>query len=163
MEYVHTFNSLTLHDRGKMVLNVSPFYWFECKSIDGLWGTDVEVDSFPIPGGTGEHIGTPVKRGRTITYTGRLWASNLETLRAGQRAIQQALDDKQVHNLAIQYKGTASTEVAFYFKAYCSQDVVMPEEQADDRMFRTFTFALRCPDPRSYKVSDNSLWPSWQA
>lgn len=160
LESTFAFNSFTLNDDSKSGLSVSPFYWAELRSIDGLFGADISYESHSIPGVIGEKSGDVLRRGKTITFTGFLWGRNVRNMRDGQFALMQALADKAIHELVFTPMGFAAS---VYIKCRVSQDLVIVEQQDDLLMRRAFTFSLRADDPRIRKVSDDSVFPSWQA
>ena len=158
LESTIIFNGVTLNDQSKRELETSPYYWFEVKNVDGLFGADLSTESHPVPNATGERSGDSFRRGKTLTFSGLLWASNLENMRLGQLALEQALWSLQPHQLRFNFWNQPQV----YLMCRVAQDLAMVEKQDDLKMGRSFTFALRADDPRMRLVSNNSVWPSWR-
>lgn len=152
-----TFNSITINSRP------SPFvlttYFVSVRSIDGLFSEDRSYESHPIPGKIGERSGDVFKRGKTITLTGRVEAINLPYLRQGMRVVQQMFWTDAASQLRFQFAG----EDQCYYTCRVQQPVSMTEAiERIDWVYRDWTVGLRADDPRSYRVSDGALYPSWQ-
>jgi hypothetical protein len=153
-----TFGGFTFNDQSKRSLEVSPFYWAEVKSVDGLFGADISTESHPIPNATGERSGDFFRRGKTLTVSGILWARNVHDMRVGQLAIESALWSLEPS----QFRFTFWGQPQVYLMCRVVQDVAMGEEQVDDKARRRFTFALRADDPRMRRVDNNASWPNWR-
>lgn len=149
------FNGFSWNVQADKPLTAAPFYFARLDSVDGLWGADLDYESYPIAGAIGERSGDVIRRGRTITLTGVIEAASLGALRACSRAMQAAVNDKLKHNLTF----TLTGEPQIYFKCRVSGDLVIVEQQKDLRPWRPFVVAFRADDPRSRKVSDNTVYP----
>lgn len=162
LESTVAFNGFTFNDQSmlKANLSVSPYYCAELTSVDGLLGADVSYEEHPIPGAIGVKSGDVFRRARTITLTGILWARGLQDLRTGQWAMAQAMADRAAHPLTWT---PWNLGFSIYLTCRVYQDLVMPEQQPDRKMARQFVVSLRADDPRTYKTSDNSLYPTWQS
>lgn len=154
------FNGLTMNDASLSGLNASPYYWIKVDAVDGLWGNDIRYESHPIPGKTGERSGDVFQSGKQLVLSGRIFARNIREMRTAQGAMMQAFWDGQPHQLQFYFWDSPQ----LYFTARQNQPLVMTEEvQALTHFVRSWTIGLRCDDPRAYKVSDNSLFYSWQS
>lgn len=159
MDSTLAYNGVTMNNRANASCQFAPYYFIEVVGLDGMWNSDISYEAHKIPGTIGDRSGDVFRGGKSLTISGWVWGLNMKRLREGQRAMQQAFADKAIHNLALTMVG----EEALYFKCRVSQDLSMIEQQPDERVRRPFVVTLRADDPRSYKVSDNSLYPSWQA
>jgi hypothetical protein len=157
LEYPITFNGITMNDDSKSEFS-GQLYWIEVRSFDGLFDDDLSYEAHPIPGYVGERSGDVFRRGKTITLTGFLWASNLEQLRISERLMQQAFWDCKPYNLVFQ----RWKEPQLYIKCRVSQPLKIVEQQEDEKMRRPFTVAFRADEPRSKKVADDSFYPTFQ-
>lgn len=158
-----SFGSFTINDASKESLTVSPFYFIQVRNIDGLHGADISYESHPIPGYIGEKSGDVFRRGKTITVSGTIFARGLAELRAAQRYLQEMLWDTDIR----QFKFTPWNDgFQLFINCRVSQDLVTVDQMLETGPtggFRaTFTFALRADNPRTYKVADSSLYPTWQ-
>jgi hypothetical protein len=151
----------TINDWTKRGLETSPFYWIKVDSVDGLWGSDIAYESHPIPGAIGEKSGDVFRRGKTITVTGTIWALNLSILRVGERYLQEMLWDTNMRKLRFTLW---NDNFETYISCRVYQDLVISESVQDPTRHWSigYTFALRADNPRTYKQSDNSLYPTWQ-
>jgi hypothetical protein len=153
--------SFYINDRTLDALNASPFYSIRVANVDGIWGTDRSIESHPIPSTLGERHGDNFKRGKTITLSGTVQGLNLRNLREGQQRLKQALwTDAE---FPLKFTMWDDTATLVYYTVYVSQDLDMPETQDTyDRYIRQWTVALRADDPRTRKVSDSTVYPTWQ-
>lgn len=154
-----TFNGITLQDQAVQdaAFEASPYYFVEVTNIDDI--VDILTEEHKIPGSIGVRSGDVLSGGRTLTFSGFVWGWNLDYMRQGQWALRQALADRADHPLAF----TLWNEPQLYITCHTLQDVHFVEAQADDKMRRSYTFSLRADDPRTYQVSDDSLYPTWQS
>ena len=116
---------LVINDRTKESLAVSPFYHIRVSAVDGHFGTDRSIEAHPIPGKIGDRRGDNFKRGKTITLTGTIQGRNLQNLREGQHALEQAFWTDATFRLRF-------TEwhdlVEIYYNVYVSQDLSMVDK-----------------------------------
>lgn len=151
------FNGSTINNRP------SPFtlttYFISVTSVDGLFGEDRSYESHPIPGNIGERSGDVFKRGKTIVLTGKVEARNLVYLRAGERVLHSMFWTDN----ASQLRFTLAGESQAYYTMRVQQPLSIGETiDRVDYIVREWTVGLRADDPRSYRVSDGALYPSWQ-
>jgi len=138
----------------------SPFYYITVQSVDGLYGSDLSVESHPLPNYIGEKSGDIFRRGKTITLSGNIQAMNMSTLEQGAEFLQQMFTDSGFRKL-IWTRWADGVQV--YYIARINQDLAITQTVSDISYRYNFTVAVRADDPRTYKVSDDSLYPTWQA
>jgi hypothetical protein len=150
----------TINDQQYRSLLVAPYYFIKLDAVDGLWGADISHESHPIPGLTGEVSGDIFRRGKTITLSGIIYARGLAELRLGQRYLQEMFWDVSAPRKLIYRTWDMSEQVYIYCRVI--QDVAMTE-RIDGFTFRApWTVALRADDPRSRKLSDDTIYPTYQ-
>ena len=149
----------TINDQTKRDLLTAPYYHIKVDSADGLWGADISHESHPIPNRIGEVSGDVYRRGKTITLSGNIYARGLAELRLGQRYLQEAFWDLSLRKLIYR---TWDAPGQLYLRVRVIQDVTMTE-RIDGYSFRApWTVAVRADDPRSRKLSDNTIYPTYQ-
>lgn len=152
----------TINDRytTNVDLQTSPYYYISLDSVDGLWGSDISYESHPIPNAIGEKSGDVFRRGKTITLTGKIYGRNLHNLYDGCEYLQHMFAETAIRKLQFT-RWNDSFQI--YINCRVSQDLVIVETLDGGKYVFSYTVGLRADDPRSYKVSDNSLYPTWQA
>lgn len=152
----HPTYPITLNDQSKRNLYVSPGYWYEVSSADGLWDQDVRFEAHDLPQQHGSASGDAFYTGRTIVLAGRVIAKDLTLLRVAQRALQAAFYDMTPNPLRFTMWG--ETEV--YVTCRKNQKLDMPEEQLDigPNFKRAFTLQLYADDPHMYVVGTNTVY-----
>lgn len=151
-----------INDRANQPLlwGQSPFYYVTVSNVDGLYGADLEIETHPIPNFIGEKSGDIFRRGKTITLSGNIQAASLGALHRGAEFLQQMFTETARRHL-IWTRWADGVQV--YYVARVNQDLAI-SETASDRSYRyNYTVAVRAEDPRTYKVSDNTLYPTFQA
>ena len=137
----------------------SPFYFIYVDSIDGLHGADISYESHPVPYGIGEVSGDVFRRGKTVTVTGKIRGMNMQTLEQGADVLGQMFADKTLQQL----KWTRRSDgVEVYIQCRVNQDLSIVESVQIGRYEWPYTVGLRADDPRIRRVSDGSVYPSWQ-
>lgn len=138
----------------------SPFYYIFVQNVDGLYSSDLSIESHPTPNFIGEKSGDIFRRGKTITISGNIQGMSLGALERGADFLQQMFTETKPRKL-IWTRWADGVQV--YFIARINQDLSI-SQTASDRSYRyNYTVAVRADDPRTYKVSDDSLYPTWQA
>lgn len=138
----------------------SPFYYVFVSSVDGLYGADLSLESHPIPNYIGEKSGDIFRRGKTITISGQIQALSFGALHRGAEFLQQMFTEVAPRKL-IWTRWADGVQV--YYVARINQDLAITETVSDTSYRYNFTVAVRADDPRTYKVSDDSIYPVWQA
>ena len=152
-------NSYIFNDRSKVSLQVSPFYYIQVETIDGHRGADLSYEAHPIPNAIGEKSGDVFRRGKTLTFSGKIYGRGMSEIDSGAYFLQQMLAEKTIRKLVFI---PWAYGIQLYYNCRPYQDLVVVES-FDSNVFRySFTFGLRADDPRTYKLSDNSLFPTWQ-
>lgn len=138
----------------------SPFYYIQVESVDGLYGADISYESHPIPNYIGEKSGDVIRRGKTITLSGKIYGRALSEIYQGAHFLQQMLAETAARKLVFI---PWDYGIQLYITCRPSQDLSIAESFSSNTPILGFTFGLRADDPRSYKLSDDSLFPTWQA
>lgn len=141
-------------------MTTSPYYYIQVTSVDGHRGADMSYEAHPIPNAPGEKAGDVFRRGKTLTFSGTIWGRGLSEIYTGADFLQQMLAETELRKLVFI---PWNHNIQLYYTALPYQDLSVVE-QFDSSVFRMgFTFGLRTESPFSYKLSDNSLFPTWQA
>lgn len=138
----------------------SPFYYIQVTSVDGHFGADISYESHPIPNAPGEKSGDVFRRGKTLTLSGDIWGRGFSEIYSGADFLQQMLAEKELRKLVFI---PWNHGIQLYYNARPYQDLTIAESYEDGKYKLGWTFALRTDQPFSYKLSDNSLFPTWQA
>jgi len=137
----------------------SPYYYIQVQSVDGHYGSDISYESHPIPNAPGEKSGDVFRRGKTLTFSGTIWGRGFSEIYSGADFLQQMLAETELRKLVF-IPWNHNIQLYYNCKPYQDLSVV---EQFEDRTFKlAYTFGLRTESPFSYKLSDNSLFPTWQ-
>lgn len=138
-----------INDRSQLLaMATTPGYYIALTSVDGLWGADIDREEWPIPGQTGVKSGDTLRRGQTLTLTGRIEATDLYYLNQGKRYLQSMFADTSERQLRFQLTGEAQS----YINMRVLSDLDIVEQQDDMRYWRGFVVALRADDPTQYVV-----------
>lgn len=154
-------SSFIINDRTPILSGnwASPFYYIQVQSADHS-AADISYESHPIPNYIGEKSGDVFRRGKTITLSGTIWGRGLSEIYSGKDFLANMLAEKTIRKLVF-IPWNHNIQLYYNCRPYQDLNVV---EQFDSPTFKfEFTFGLRADDPRSYKLSDNSLFPTWQA
>lgn len=155
-------NSFIINDRTPILTGnwESPYYYIQVTSVDGHFGGDLSYESHPIPNAIGEKSGDVFRRGKTLTLSGTIWGRGISEIYSGADFLQQMLADTSQRQLVFK---PWNHDIFLYYICRPYQDLVITESFDSQTPKFQFTFALRADDPRSYKFSDNSIFPTWQA
>jgi hypothetical protein len=138
----------------------SPFYYIFVQNVDGLYGADLSIESHSLPNFIGERSGDIFRRGKTITLSGTIQAMSLGALERGAEFLQHMFTETKPRKL-IWTRWADGVQV--YYIARINQDLSISQTVSDTSYRYNYTVAVRADDPQTYKVSDNSLYPTWQA
>ena len=151
------FNGITINNRPTPFVYTT--YFISVTNVDGLWSEDRSYESHPIPGAIGERSGDVFKRGKSIVLTGKIEARNMLYLRQAERVLNQMFWTDS----ASQLRFTLVGESQLYYTCRVQQPLSIAEQiDRIDYIVREWTVGLRADDPRSRKVSDGSIYPTWQ-
>jgi len=154
-------SSFIFNDRTPILTGnwTSPYYYIKVDSVDGHFGADLSYESHPIPNAIGEKSGDVFRRGKTLTFSGTIYGRGLSEIYSGVDFLQQMLADTNIRPLVFI---PWNHGIQLYYNARPYQDLSVTEN-FDSQVFKFgYVFALRADDPRTYKVSDGSLFPDWQ-
>jgi len=140
--------------------SVAPFYYIQVVSVDGQFGADLSYESHPIPNAIGEKSGDVFRRGKTVTFSGTIWGRGLSEIYTGADFLQQMLAEKTLRKLVFI---PWNHNIQLYYTCRPYQDLAILEQFENETPRLDYTFGLRCDDPRSRKLSDDSVFPTWQA
>jgi hypothetical protein len=129
-------------------------------SVDGLYGADLSIESHPLPNFIGEKSGDIFRRGKTITLSGTIQALSMGALERGAEFLQQMFADRGKRKLIWTRWADG---VSVYYIARINQDLSITQSISDHSYRYNYTVAVRADDPRTYKVSDNTVYPTFQA
>lgn len=156
----------TINDRSKIPTSgawAAPYYFIGVDQVDGFWGADVSYESHPIPGKIGERSGDVFRRGKSIVLTGRIEARGLSTYREAERFLNEMFWDTSKRKLHVQFWNDG---FEIYITCRLNQDLTIVENKnawSPASGFKgQWTVGLRADNPRTYKTSDNTLYPTWQ-
>jgi len=138
----------------------TPFYYISVQNVDGLYGADLSIESHPLPNFIGEKSGDIFRRGKTITLSGTIQALSMGALERGAEFLQQMFTETAYRHL-IWTRWADGVQV--YYIARVNQDLAISQTVSDNSFKYNYTVAVRADDPRTYKVSDNTVYPTWQA
>ncbi len=130
-------------------------WWVEIVTIDGLWDADIVDERFPIPAQSGERSGDDFYSGKTITINAIIHARTPDGLRSGQRAVQAAFADIDIHPLYMRSWVDANR---LYVNCRKIQPLAMTEgiPSVAKPWERAFTVAVRADDPRIYSTVEQA-------
>lgn len=139
----------------------SPFYYIQVESVDGHFGSDLSYESHPIPNAPGEKSGDVFRRGKTLTFSGKIYGRALSEVYQGAHFLQHMLAETALRKLVFT---PWDHGIQLYYNCRPYQDLAVTEQfDAEQKFVLAYVFGLRADDPFSYKLSDNSLFPTWQA
>src|SRR3972149_11156674 len=155
-----SYGSFTINDRAYETLTVSPFYYIQVQSVDGLYGSDFSYESHPVPNAIGEKSGDEFRRGKTITLTGTIWARDMAALMSGNYLLMEMLAERSIKKLIFTPFNYGQQ---LYINCRPYQDLSVTEAIQETFGVHRFayTFGLRADDPRSRLVSNDSVFPTF--
>ena len=157
------FNGVTINSQSDSDFHTTGF-WIRLTAVDGMFGNDIRYESHPISSGTGERSAYAFQSGKSITLTGEVWGKGLAELVEGQWTLASMFWDLQPHKLYFTPWPVNSLGTRLYITCRANQPLAMSDTYTKLNIyFQSFTVGLRSDDPRSYKESDNSAYPTWQS
>ena len=155
-------NTFTINDRSNHphLWEDSPYYYISVTSVDGETNADVSYESHPIPNATGEKSGDVFRRGKTITLTGKINANSLWNLDTGAEYLKQMFNDTGLRKLV--YK-RLSDKVDVYYNGRINQDLTIVKSVENGKYEWDWVVGIRADDPRTYKLDNDSVYPTWQS
>ena len=138
----------------------SPYYYIQVQSVDGHYAADISYESHPIPNAIGEKSGDVFRRGKTLTLSGTIWGRGISEVYSGADFLSQMLAEVAIRQLVFT---PWNHGIQLYYACRPYQDLSIAEGFESQTPRLGFTFALRADDPRSYRLSDGALFPTWQA
>lgn len=149
----------TINDRSQEALTAAPFYWICVESVDGVFGADLSLEMHPIPNLIGDKSGDAFRRGKTLTFSGRIYGRGLAELYEGAYYLERMLAELKVRKLEFT---PWNFNLLLHYKCVPSQDLSVNMQPGSKSYNWPYTFALRAPDPRSYNAA-GAVTPTWQA
>ena len=153
--HVWSVDALRLNDEATLT---TLGYWFKLDSIPGLKTLgDTDLNAEPATGHEGEITRRTLRRGKSVSYEGRVMAQTLPNVRAGVRALERAFQDAAVGEMALSLHGDYNPpgKTTYVYGARCSacapadKDVLLPGDHYPYQ--RPFVVGLRVHDPRFYE------------
>lgn len=137
----------------------APFYYISLKTPDGMYGAEISFESHPIPQFIGEKSGDVFRRGKSITLSGNIEAMSMGYLEAGADFLGNMFAETAKRKLIwTRYDG-----VTVYFECRVNNDLAIGEEiTGADKYVWTWLVGLRADDPRSRRLDNGSVYPTWQ-
>jgi hypothetical protein len=156
-----TFNGFTINNHaGQPLLQAqAPFYYIAVTNVDGLYTSDISYESHPLPNITGEKSGDVFRRGKTITLSGNITGHNFSYLLNGVDYLYNMFASTTIHELGWTRQNDS---MAVYINCRVQQDLSVVESIGSLLPRFAWVIGLRADNPRSYKQSDDTLYPSWQ-
>lgn len=135
-------------------------YYISVDSADGIMGADISFETHELPYTTGEKSGDVFRKGAGITLTGTIWGRHLGGVMLGSSFLRQMFWDTALRKLKF-YPEIGGVEA--YITCRVQNDLSVAMIKPQERNYRWgWTVGLRADDPRIYKVSDNTVYWSWQ-
>jgi hypothetical protein len=165
LKSVNEATTFTINDRTFESLMVAPYYFICVETVDGLWGADISHESHPIPGipsvAIGEKSGDTIRRGKTVTLTGKIYARGMAELYEGSYYLQQMFAENSGLRKLLFTPWNFNFQL--YLKVKVTQDLAIVENVESQSHRWPWTVGVRADDPRTYRASDNTIFPTWQA
>lgn len=154
-------DNFTINDHASRPLlwQTTPFYYISVVSVDGLMNSDISYESHPIPNATGEKSGDVFRRGKTITLTGKINALNLGALSLGAEYLAQMFNETALRKLVFK---RISDNIVVYYKGRVNQDLTIVESFESGKYEWDWVVGIRTDTPFTYKLSGDTLYPTWQ-
>lgn len=153
--------NFVINDRANQPLlwQQSPFYYVSVKTPEQS-GAEISFESHPIPQAIGERSGDVFRRGRSITLAGEIEAMGLGYLEAGADFLRQMFADTAPRKLI----WTRWVDlIPVYYECRVNNDLVIGEEiLGENRYAWTWVVGLRADDPRTYRLDNGTVYPTWQ-
>jgi hypothetical protein len=157
--------TFTINDRTYETLMIPPYYFICVETVDGLFGADISYEAHPVPGiagsVVGEVSGDVIRRGKTVTLSGQIYArGQAELYEASFYLMQMFAETDGLRKLLFNPWNLGAAQL--YLKCKPSQDLSVVMQTNNTRHMWPWTCGLRCDDPRTYLASNNTVFPTWQ-
>jgi len=156
-----TYNGITINNNATQteLWAQTPFYYISLTNVDGLYTSDISYESHPLPNLIGEKSGDVFRRGKTVTLSGYVTGFNYSYLLNGVDQLYHMFATTALNNLTWTRQNDG---VAVYLRCRVVQDLSVVESL--DSLLPRFAWVvgLRADDPRIKRVSDNTVYPTWQ-
>ncbi len=137
----------------------SPYYFVTVDTVDGLSSADISYESHPVPYGIGEVSGDVIRRGKSITLSGKVRGLNLKFLEQGSDFLEQVFAERAIRKLTWT---RWADNVEIYIACRVNNDLSIVRSFQDGKYEWPWTVGLRADDPRTRKSSDDSVYPTFQ-
>ncbi len=137
----------------------SPYYYIQVTSVDGLSSADISYESHPVPYSIGEVSGDVFRRGKSISLSGKIKGLNLQYLEIGCDFLEQMFADRAKRKLSWT---RWSDDVTIYLGCRINNDLSVVRSFEDGKYQWGWTVGLRADDPRTYRLDDDTVYPTWQ-
>ena len=152
----------TINDRTSINsgFSIAPHYYISVTDVAGLRSADISSESVPLPNDTGEKSGDIFRRGKGISLSGTIEARSYGDLENAADYLEQMFWDTGARKL-IWYPFNSSAQI--YVTARLINDLSIPMSKDTGGQFvLRWAVGLRADNPRFYKLSDNTIYKSWQ-
>jgi hypothetical protein len=137
----------------------SPFYYIRLVTPEHS-GAEISYESHPLPQAIGERSGDVFRRGKGITLAGEIEAMSLGYLEAGADFLGQMFADTSKRKLIWTRK---VDQIQVYYECRVNNDLVISEEiTGADKYIWTWVVGLRADDPRTRRLDNGTVYPTWQ-
>lgn len=137
----------------------SPYYYIQIVNVDGLSSADISYESHPVPYSIGEVSGDVFRRGKSITLSGKILGLNLRYLETGADFLEQMFAERAKRQL-IWTRWVDNIQI--YLECRINNDLAIVRTFEHGRYDWQWTVGLRADDPRTKRVSDSTVYPTWQ-
>lgn len=148
------YNGLHLNQRAAAATNYARY---RISDIGGFDDADVRDAREANPARDGELALPAYYGGRTITFTGRILANNMDQLRRMQENLRTAFASLNESWLVVRNRPVGASNTDLMIKARKSAPLQMRETQSGPNPYRDFLITLRASDPRFYSAATNSV------
>lgn len=154
LESEFIYNGLLLNQRSATATN---FTRYKITDIGGFDDADVRDAREVNPARDGELALPAYYGGRTITFTGKILANNVEQLRRMQQNLRSAFAPLNEAWMVIRNTPVGASTTDLMIKVRKSAPIQMRESQAGLYPTRDFMVTLRASDPRFYSSATNTV------
>lgn len=139
---------------------VSPYWYISVTDVDGMRSSDISTESVPLPNATGEKSGDIFRRGKGISLSGTIEARSFGDMENAVDYLEEMFWDTSARKF-IWYPFNSSAQI--YVVARVVNDVSIPlSKDTGGQMIWRWAVGLRADDPRFYKLSDDTIFKTWQ-
>ncbi len=154
-------NDWVFNDQASMRSNwsISPFYYIKLESADGIYGSDISTESHPVPNLIGEKSGDAFRRGKGVTLSGFIEGRNPYDLDVAADYLGQAFWKTYGRRLIWYY--VDGTQIYLVCRVFNDLSITPNYSTLQPRW--SWTVGLRADDPRTRRIDDDAVYPTWQA